>query len=99
LGADYLLDVVDLTQHFVELLVGEADLVFLFDEQPKHHVSLRIFPTVLKFAAQPPDILLSDKLILIHEMPPSYTGAGVAGECGAAPSPNDRLFFPEKVLI
>ena len=34
LGADYLINAPDLALHFVELLVGEADLVFLFDEQP-----------------------------------------------------------------
>jgi hypothetical protein len=67
LGADYLIDALDLVPHFVELLVSEANLVFLFDEQPKHHVSPFAFRAVLEFAAKPPDVLLSDIFTLVHE--------------------------------
>jgi hypothetical protein len=67
LGADYLIGVSNLTKRFGELLVREADLVFLFDEQPKQRCSPRVVRGVLKLMAKPPDILLSDIFVLVHE--------------------------------
>jgi hypothetical protein len=67
LGADYLIGVPNLTKRFAELLVREADLVFLFDEQPKQHGPPCVVRGVLKLVAKPPDILLSDIFVLTYE--------------------------------